>query len=111
MSIDELDLDDEMGVEADEMVMPFNAVTLKEYKGGNIVRLLMAQRENGWSQRGWAGYHQWISVGRHVCTGQHCTYIRAVGGVREDDDGNRRQFSGGGRVFHFDQTAPLETPA
>ena len=50
MSIDELDLDDEMGVEADEMVMPFNAVTLKEYKGGNIVRLLMAQRENGWTQ-------------------------------------------------------------
>ena len=83
---------------------PYNRVTGVEYRGGNIMRLMLAEAEHGWeASRGWAGFHQWISVGRVVRKGEHGTKAMTVVTV-EDGKTKPRGFV----VFHYDQTEPLE---
>ena len=101
-------LDEELDeIEFDpELVMPFNAVTHQQYKGGNIMRLLASEDEHGFTNGlGWAGYDQWQTIGRQVRKGEHGTTGFKVVPGRETPDGERRRSSMGGfRVFHFDQT-------
>ena len=49
--------------------LPFNAVTKKQYRGSNIIILMMQE------QQYWAGYSQWRSIGAQVRKGEHGTYI------------------------------------
>lgn len=94
-------------------VLPYNAVTGTQYAGGNIMRLAIAEVEHDYSSgRGWAGYKQWLSVGRVVRKGEHGTPIAAMGSkVVDNGDGTTSVTTFPGkarRVFHFDQTTELE---
>lgn len=106
-------------------VVPWNAVTGAQYGGKNVQRLLMAEAEQGWETAGgWAGFKQWLSVGRVVRKGEHGTacitvigrngteseMARSVTDSRESGAGGKKKGGGvrGFRVFHFDQTCELE---
>lgn len=87
-----------------------NEVTGAEYKGKNVLRLIGAELEHAYDDaHGWAGFRQWLSVGRVVRKGEHGTSCLTVMTDKKDADG---QTTGRGvrgfRVFHYDQTMPLE---
>jgi antirestriction protein ArdC len=85
---------------------PFNAVTGADYAGGNIDRLLNAEAENGYaSEGGWAGFKQWLTVGRVVRKGEHGTPCLTV--ITVDDGDKESKRPRGFRVFHFDQTVEV----
>ena len=87
----------------------FNETTRQPYQGKNILRLLTAEAENGYSDsRGWAGYQQWTAAGRVVRKGEHgtpCLTVVTVGADENGKGGSRKPRSF--RVFHFDQTTEL----
>ena len=93
---------------AGSMVSPANAVTGKPYTGGNVVRLLSAELEHGFTSKGasWAGYGQWLEVGRQVRKGEHGTVGRRVVIVTDKRSGKERKVVKGFRVFHLEQTDP-----
>lgn len=87
-----------------------NAVTGAQYQGKNIDRLLTATVQNGYNpDKGWAGFHQWRTVGRTVRKGEHgtpCMTVVTVGRDKETGAGGTTA-PRGFRVFHFDQTDEL----
>src|SRR6266699_5135443 len=89
-----------------------NEVTGQPYQGKNILRLKVAEAENGYpSSHGWAGFKQWLEVGRVVRKGEHGT---ACGTVMTSKDAEGRPTSKGYRgfrVFHYDQTTELKVSA
>lgn len=95
-----------------------NEVTGALYRGGNVGRLEGAEGDCGYDvTHGWAGYRQWLTVGRVVRKGEHGTACRTVIGdrkAREDvaQDGEQTLTKTGRgvrgfRVFHYDQTVEL----
>jgi len=86
---------------------PFNAVTGVDYQGGNITRLLIAEGSNAYSERGWAGFAQWRTIGRTVRRGEHGTPCLTVVNVVDKKTGRDKRSARGFRVFHFDQTEEL----
>ena len=95
------------------LATPFNAVTGNEYRGGNILRLMMVQEvENYDSRMGWAGFQQWRTIGRTVRKGEKGTSCLTVitvdrGADKKGETRKARGFS----VFHYDQTEPLPESA
>lgn len=89
--------------------MPYNPTTGIEYKGKNIMRLLIAEAENAYGDGGWAGYTQWQRAGRQVRKGEHGTACMTVVRVGADENGRGGKTAPRGfRVFHFDQTDAVE---
>lgn len=89
-----------------------NEVTGKPYQGKNVLRLLAAECEHGYSEdHGWAGYGQWQSAGRQVRKGEHGVRIVQIGcSATENADGTKstRTHPVAGRpVFHYDQTVEV----
>lgn len=91
---------------AESLTSPYNAVTGVKYMGGNILRLLAAEAECDFGLGGWAGFKQWLSVGRVVRKGEHGTACITVVSV-VDKAGKKGTRPRGFRVFHFDQTEAL----
>lgn len=105
--------------------MPYNAVTGAQYQGKNIDRLASAELMHGYGPGGWAGFGQWLKVGRVVRKGEHGTACitvigrsgtesetaRSVTDSRETAGKGKRKGGGvrGFRVFHFDQTTELKS--
>jgi antirestriction protein ArdC len=86
-----------------------NETTGAEYQGKNVDRLEVAEAEFGYDEsHGWAGFTQWRSVGRTVKRGQHGVPCMTVINVDEDNSGRTVRKPRGFRVFHYDQTEPLE---
>lgn len=90
-----------------------NAVTGAQYQGKNIDRLLMATAQGGYDpDKGWAGFHQWRSIGRTVRKGEHGTPCMTIVRVDKGPDGKGGTTAPRGfRVFHYDQTDELPTAA
>lgn len=96
---------------------PYNAVTGARYGGKNIDRLRIAAFEQSFGAGGWAGFQQWLTVGRVVMRGQKgtaCVTVmsskRGESSDAESSDGKTtRKASGirGFRVFHYDQTTEI----
>lgn len=108
-------------VDVDEA--PANAVTGAQYGGRNIARLQEAQLIGGYGPGGWAGFQQWLTVGRVVRKGEHGTACVTVIGTRATSSADSASSNGpeiegsrkgkgrgvrGFRVFHFDQTTELK---
>lgn len=103
--------------------MPYNYVTGAEYRGKNIDRLIDAAMVGGYSGHAWAGFQQWITLGRVVRKGEHGTACVTVIGDRSSSSdagveagpykGEQKKGRGvrGFRVFHYDQTTELEGEA
>lgn len=89
-------------------VLPYNAVTREQYKGGNIVRLAIAEVEHNYGPGGWAGFKQWLTVGRVVRKGEKSTAIGRVFTKKNEQGETVGTGFSGARVFHFDQTTELE---
>jgi antirestriction protein ArdC len=92
--------------------LPRNAVTGAYYRGKNVDRLLSAAEEAGYVGAEWAGFKQWLSVGRVVRKGEHGTgCITVVGEMRDEGAATTRSTGKRGvrgfRVFHRDQTDEL----
>lgn len=89
--------------------MTSNETTGTPYQGRNVDRLAEAEQANGYdSAHGWAGYKQWLAIGRVVRKGEHgtpCLTVVTIGGDAEGNGGTRKPR--GFRVFHFDQTTAL----
>lgn len=93
---------------ASDVTLPRNAVTGAEYRGGNIMRLVSAEVEHGYGSGGWAGFKQWLSVGRVVRKGEHGTACITVIAGKEGEEGKAKgRGVRGFRVFHYDQTTEL----
>lgn len=97
----------------DPMATPANATTGAAYKGGNVLRLLMAETEHGYSMPddlpgGWAGYRQWLTVGRQVRKGEHGTACQTVVVVPARSGSGTRKVPRGFRVFHYAQTDAVD---
>jgi hypothetical protein len=106
---------------------PRNAVTGAQYGGRNIEKLRQAAYQAGYGRGGWAGFQQWLTVGRVVRKGEHGTSCLTVMGDRkkagdassstsaktstDSSSSTARKGRGvrGFRVFHFDQTCELES--
>lgn len=101
----------------EDLSVPYNAVTGAAYRGKNIDRLLSAEIIGNYGPGGWAGFKQWLTVGRVVRKGEHGTACVTVIGKREGSDDQPAEDAKGGarrgggvrgfRVFHFDQTTEL----
>ena len=91
-----------------ELIVPFNATTGTPYKGGNVLRLLVAADTAGYGPGGWAGYRQWLAAGRQVRKGEHGTACLTVVKVTDSRTGRLKSAPRGFRVFHVDQTEPVE---
>jgi antirestriction protein ArdC len=84
-----------------------NEVTNTSYQGRNVIRLCAAESEHSYDDsRGWAGYKQWLTVGRVVRKGEHGTPCMTV--VTVGDEEHRTTKPRGFRVFHYDQTVQLD---
>ncbi len=106
--------------------VPYNAVTGTAYRGKNVDRFLAAELEHGYGAGGWAGFGQWLRVGRVVRKGEHGTAGVTVTGAGKGESSSSSEAAGeaaessskgkrgkgggvrGFRVFHFDQTTELE---
>ena len=87
---------------------PFNEVTRNEYKGGNIDILAIAQEEFEYdSNRGWAGFHQWLSVGRSVRKGEKGTRIAKFIDIIDEKTQQEKKVPRTFVIFHYDQTQEL----
>lgn len=86
-----------------------NEVTGAAYQGKNIDRLMMATVAGGYDpEHGWAGFHQWRTIGRTVRKGEHGTPCMTIVRVGKGEDGSGGTTAPRGfRVFHFDQTDAL----
>lgn len=99
--------------------LPFNGCTGNDYTGGNIPLLLGAADANGFESNVWAGFTQWLKVGRVVSKGQKATGIMMVvdfdqkdaeGAPKTREDGSKIK----GRsartvpVFNFEQTEVID---
>lgn len=104
---------------ADALGLPYNGRTGNDYTGGNIPLLLDAADANGFESNVWAGFNQWLEVGRVVRKGSKSTGIMMVVDFKEKDaagevvtreDGTVRK----GRsartvpVFNFEQTEVID---
>lgn len=92
----------------------WNETTGKDYQGGNVTRLTAVALDRGYDlMHGWAGFQQWLSVGRVVRKGEKGTACLTVVEVDKDPKtgkgGTRKPR--GFRVFHFDQTEVLTPKA
>ena len=84
--------------------IPHNAITGKEYRAGNIDRLLAATEEMGYDpERGWATLRQWRSIGRRVKMYEKGTNIFYVGDS-PSENGATTKYGKRFVVFHMDQT-------
>ena len=92
----------------------FNETTGQAYQGKNVMRMLVAEGENGYDERhGWAGFKQWVDAGRVVRKGEHGVACLTVvnAGATTNENGERvggTRKPRGFRVFHYDQTTELE---
>ena len=87
--------------------IPRNALTGAEYQKGNVLRLLAAAADNGYNGPLWAGYKQWLQLGRVVRKGQRATSGLTVITVK-GENGKAKQSARGIAVFHYDQTEELQ---
>lgn len=94
--------------------LPYNARTGNEYSGNNIMILAMTGRED----LRWAGFNQWLEVGRVVRKGEKSTGIMmVVDYTKKDAEGapkvNAQGEESKGRsvrtvpVFNFEQTEEI----
>ena len=95
---------------------PRNATTGAAYKGGNVLRLLVAEAEHDYRAPAdlpgsWAGYRQWIGAGRQVRKGEHGTACMTVVTVAKKNGPGMTKVPRGFRVFHYAQTEPMTEPA
>lgn len=87
--------------------LPYNEVTKRPYTGQNIAILLMANDKD----MRWAGYDQWLSVGRQVAKDQHCTHILGIVDKiisKEDEPKRYKKAPRSFRVFNYSQTIPIK---
>ena len=63
----------EPGHTPDGFALPYNAISGKEYKGSNIVRLLAEQEINGYKDSRWLTFNQAKDLGGHIIKGQKGT--------------------------------------
>lgn len=89
--------------------LPYNARTGNEYSGANIPTLLGAMDEKGFEDLRWAGFNQWLEVGRVVRKGQKSTGIMFVGDVQEKDATGavKTRENGEARTSKFVRTVPV----
>ena len=63
----------EPGRTPDGFALPYNAISGKEYKGSNIVRLMAEQEINGYKDSRWLTFNQAKDLGGHIIKGQKGT--------------------------------------
>lgn len=105
--------------EAAALGLPYNARTGNEYTGSNVPTLFQAGEDKSYNDLRWAGFNQWLEVGRVVRKGEKSTKIMmVVDYTRKDADGAPRVDADGetskGRsvrtvpVFNYEQTDELD---
>ena len=78
-------------------LLPYNAATGFCYTGDYSLRILGA---TSYESREWAGFRQWLSLGRVVRAGQHSTVLLMPTATPEGEKQRFKQC----RVFNRDQT-------
>jgi antirestriction protein ArdC len=94
-----------------EAGLPYNAVTGRAYKGGNVIALWVAQLDKEYEHQTWATYKQWAGMGGTVRKGERATHL--VKWVMPDEqkpdpDKKRRAFPYGFAVFNIAQVEGVE---
>ena len=89
--------------------MPINALTQKEYQGGNVITLLATEKK----EQVWATYRQWIKLGKQVQKGQKGTRLVKIVTVENLQAGEKvtKQVPRGFTVFNIDQVKDIEEKA
>jgi len=89
---------------------PYNEVTKREYRGGNILVLELSAEANDFdTSRGWAGFHQWKGAGRSIRKGEKGTRIMKFIETINEETGKKGMAPRTFVVFHFDQTTEAPT--
>lgn len=84
--------------------LPVNASTGNPYTGSNIKSLLDAQLDAEYPSPQWAGYNQWLSVGRQVRKGETGTRIVMVVTKKNKKTGKKEKVIKTRAVFNLAQT-------
>jgi antirestriction protein ArdC len=105
--------------EAAEFGLPYNARTGNLYSGSNVPTLFQAGEDKYYKDLRWAGFNQWLEVGRVVRKGETSTKIMmVVDYTRKDAEGAPKVDAQGetskGRsvrtvpVFNYEQTDEID---
>lgn len=96
--------------QCEELKIPYNPYTGNQYTNNNLV-LLAAYTAEHYTSPQWAGYQQWLKLGRVVRKGESGTRILMVKSKKLVDKlgvEQIKQYPSSVTVFNFEQTMSLE---
>ena len=96
---------------------PMNAVTLKTYRGVNVLALWASAEAQDFGHGIWATYRQWQALGCQVRKGEKASPIvfykvfdKADGGETEEREGSARRFAQASHVYNVSQVDGYAMP-